>query len=73
MKFRKDFGDRADGRIQPPCDSTVYNSLYCDEQELWSWGKKGYEDDSQKAVRTPHTSVCIDLLFLPDNDAYHGY
>jgi hypothetical protein len=40
MKFGKDFGDRTDGRIQPLCDSTVYNSLYCDEQELCSWGKK---------------------------------
>jgi len=40
MKFGKEFGDSADGRIQPLCDSTAYNFLYCDEQELWSWGKK---------------------------------
>ena len=41
MRFRKDFGDSADERIHPVCDSTVYNSLYCDEQEIWSWGKEG--------------------------------
>jgi hypothetical protein len=41
MKVRKYFIDlKADGRIQPLCDSTVDTSLYCDEQELWSWGKK---------------------------------
>ena len=42
MKVRKDFGDlSADGRIEPSRKATVYNSLYCIEQEFWSGGGGG--------------------------------